>query len=138
VTDIRPSVLDAALARADWLSCNEREAKLLTGATDAASAALALTKSSRGVLVRLGAHGCLLGVAGEITAVPGFTVDAVDTNGAGDAHNGAFLAALAAGLSPREAALRGNACAAIAVSRFGPATAPTLDEVVDLVARASV
>lgn len=136
VADIRPSVLDVALARADWLSCNEREAMLLTGATDAGTAVAALATTSPGVLVRLGGEGCLLGVDGEVTAVPGFAVEVVDTNGAGDAHTGAFLAALAAGMSPHDAAVRANACAAIAVSRFGPATAPTLDEVLELVERA--
>ena len=49
----------------------------------------------------------------------------VDTNGAGDAHNGVFLAGLATGLAPRDAARRANAAAAIAIESFGPAQAPT-------------
>jgi sugar/nucleoside kinase (ribokinase family) len=133
VVDIRPAVWAAALERANWLSCNEREAMLLTGATDAASAIAELAKRSAGVLVRLGARGCVLAVAGQVRPIAGFAVEAVDTNGAGDAHSGAFLAGLAAGLPPGAAAVRANASAAIAVSRFGPATAPTLDEVVALV-----
>ncbi|HEY5230015.1 MAG TPA: PfkB family carbohydrate kinase, partial [Galbitalea sp.] len=84
---------------------------------------------SLGVLVRLGADGCLVGVDGRVEHIPGYPVDAVDTNGAGDAHCGAFLAALAAGLTPTDAAARANACAAIAITRRGPATAPTLAEV---------
>jgi sugar/nucleoside kinase (ribokinase family) len=80
----------------------------------------------------LGADGCLLGTRGTVEHIPGFSAIAVDTNGAGDAHAGAFLAALAAGLAPRDAAVRANACAAVAVTRRGPATAPTLGEVLDL------
>jgi sugar/nucleoside kinase (ribokinase family) len=51
-------------------------------------------------------------------------VDAVDLNGAGDAHTGAFMAALAQGLAPAAAARRANAAAAMAVTAPGPATAP--------------
>jgi sugar/nucleoside kinase (ribokinase family) len=80
--------------------------------------------------VRTGADGCIVAEpGGEPRAVPGFAVTAVDSNGAGDAHVGAFMAALASGLAPLEAARRANASAAIAVTRMGPATGPTRDEV---------
>src|SRR4029077_18747777 len=50
------------------------------------------------VLVRTGPDGCLIARPGdEVVAVPGFKVGAVDTNGAGDAHSGSFIAPLAAG-----------------------------------------
>jgi len=52
----------------------------------------------------------------------------VDTNGAGDAHNGVFLAELARGRDPVSAAWRANGAAALAIGRLGPATAPTRDE----------
>jgi sugar/nucleoside kinase (ribokinase family) len=55
-------------------------------------------------------------------------VTAVDSTGAGDAHSGAFLAALADGLPPLDAAARANAAAAFAVTRPGPATSPTRAE----------
>ena len=133
VADIPAATWTTALARANWVSCNAREAELLTDAVDARTAIELLAAANRGVLVRLGEGGCLVAIDGEVTAVAGFETRVVDTNGAGDAHAGAFLAALAAALSPVEAATRANACAAIAVSRFGPATAPTLDEVRDLI-----
>jgi len=128
VADIDPRVWNVARDRADWLSCNEREAAALTGATEARAALDILARTSRGVLVRLGADGCLLAAEGTVEHIPGYPVAAVDTNGAGDAHCGAFLAGLAAGLSAREAAARANASAAIATTRHGPATAPTLAE----------
>jgi sugar/nucleoside kinase (ribokinase family) len=132
VADIPAEVLATLLARADWLSCNEREARLLSGEDDPAAAALALLRRARNVIVRTGPQGCLLAREGRVEPVPGFAVTAVDTNGAGDAHAGAFLAALAAGIPPLEAARRANACAALAVTRSGPATAPTLDEALAL------
>jgi sugar/nucleoside kinase (ribokinase family) len=132
VSEISPDVWESAMGRADWVSCNEREAAILTRERRVDVAAGILARSGN-VLVRLGADGCLLGTNGTVEHIPGFAVEAVDTNGAGDAHAGAFLAALAAGLDPRAAARRANACAALAVTRRGPATAPTLAEVLALV-----
>jgi len=60
--------------------------------------------------------------------IPAPVVAAVDTTGAGDAHSGVFLAALADGLSPVDAARRANAAAALAVTRPGPATSPARAE----------
>ncbi|MGI5213086.1 PfkB family carbohydrate kinase [Plantactinospora sp. CA-290183] len=141
VTQIPQPVLAPALARADWWSCNEREAGLLTGLGDPAAAAAALaTRTGRaGVLVRTGPDGAVL-VEGDRppVIVPAFPVTVVDTNGAGDAHVGAFAAALARGLDPADAVRRANAAAALAVTRRGPATAPTADEVDILLATAPV
>ncbi len=83
----------------------------------------------RGVLVRAGPAGCWLGrpSAGPVH-VPGFRVGAVDTNGAGDAHAGTFIAALAGGAAEIDAARTANAAAALSVTRRGPATAPTAAE----------
>lgn len=128
---VPPDALAAVLDRADWWSCNEREASDLTGQADACDATRALLRRTgrQGVLVRTGPAGCVLGVhGGEPTAVAGFEVAAVDLNGAGDAHAGAFLAALAEGMDPVGAARFANAAAALAVTRCGPATAPTRAE----------
>ena len=130
--DIPAAVLTTVAVRADWFSCNLREALLLSGAADARDAAIALRKTWRAVIIRLGPKGCLVTVDGDVVHVPGFAVEAIDTNGAGDAHTGAFLAGLAAGEAPTAAALRANACAALAVTRRGPATAPTAAEVQQL------
>ncbi len=127
-SDIPGEVLASVAVRADWFSCNLREALVLTGAVDASGAATALRETWRAVIIRLGPEGCLVAVD-DVVHVPGFAVEAIDTNGAGDAHTGAFLAGLAAGESPTAAALRANACAALAVTRRGPATAPTAAEV---------
>jgi sugar/nucleoside kinase (ribokinase family) len=132
-------VLGPVLARCDWLSCNQREAALLTGTDDPAAAAARLMaaegqdgRESRegpaGVVIRAGAAGCVVAHGDRITSVLAPPVTVVDTTGAGDAHAGVFLAALAAGLVPEEAARRANAAAALAVTRPGPATAPTRAE----------
>jgi sugar/nucleoside kinase (ribokinase family) len=124
-------VLDAVLARANWLTCNARESALLTGLAGPHEAlrALAARLPRAGLLVRTGPGGCLLGRPGSPPEhVRGFPVTPVDTNGAGDTHTGAFLAALASGAGPAEAARRANAAAAFSVTRRGPATGPTTAE----------
>lgn len=137
VTTIPAPVLTAVLARADWLSCNEREALAMTETSDPDNAIRMLTGRA-GVVVRTGPRGCLLAAAdGPVWTVPGFPVTAVDTNGAGDAHVGAFIAGLVGGLSALDAARRANAAAAIAVSRRGPTTAPTAAEVDAFLARSA-
>jgi sugar/nucleoside kinase (ribokinase family) len=129
---IPPAALAAVLSRADWLTCNAREASILTGREDAVGAAEALAQgqTERGVIVRTGADGGLLMPPGaaEPVRVPGFVVDAVDTSGAGDTHTGVFIAALTHGADPVEAARRANAAAALSVTWPGPATAPTTAE----------
>ena len=128
---IPDSTLERVLPRVDVLSLSAAEATTLTGTSDGMEAASALSRRVEGVVVlRAGAEGCL--VAEPHTApvpVPGFEVEAVDTNGAGDAHVGVFVATLAAGEDPVSAARRANAAAALAVARKGPATAPTAEEV---------
>jgi sugar/nucleoside kinase (ribokinase family) len=132
VAEIAQPRLDAARARADWVSANRREAAVLTGCDDPAEAAEALAREREGALVRAGEAGCWLALASrEAEHVPGFDVAAVDTTGAGDAHDGAFIAALSQGHAPRGAALIANAAAAISVTRQGPATAPTRPEIDD-------
>lgn len=84
------------------------------------------------VIVRDGAEGCAVHVSaakGATTYVPGFPQKPVDTNGAGDTHTGALLAGIANGASWVEACRRANASAAIKVTRRGPTTAPTAEEV---------
>jgi sugar/nucleoside kinase (ribokinase family) len=138
---IPAAVLDLVLARCDWLSCNHREAALLTGIGSAdafgdpaeAARRLLAGTTAAGVLVRAGAAGCYVALrrSAAPVRVPAPKVTAVDTTGAGDAHSGVFLAALADGLAPLDAAARANAAAALAVTRPGPATAPTCAELDD-------
>jgi sugar/nucleoside kinase (ribokinase family) len=186
VGQIPADALDPVLARCDWLSCNAREAALLSGVTAVPEAALLsaaaleeaasrlLTRTARaGVIVRVGPDGCFLAPrpqaasetrpqaasetrpqaasetrrsaqdaapapdvlparARDVPSAPVHllapAVHAVDTTGAGDAHSGVFLAALADGLPAADAARRANEAAALAVTRPGPATSPTRAE----------
>ena len=106
--------------------------------TDLAALTTAVAPLLRGdavAIVRDGPEGCAVHVAGETTDVPGFPQTPVDTNGAGDTHTGALLAAVAAGAPWVEGCRRANAAAAIKVTRRGPQSAPTSTEVDEFLAR---
>ncbi|WP_431218348.1 PfkB family carbohydrate kinase [Leifsonia xyli] len=131
-------LLETVLRRTDVLSANAREARILRAHAHPAPAAGSLRGMLRegGVaVVRDGAAGCWVATGEPApTHVPAFPVTAVDTTGAGDAFGGVLVAALTRGAEPLDAARRATAAAAIAVTRHGPATAPTAAETDDLLA----
>ncbi|MCD5970302.1 PfkB family carbohydrate kinase [Pseudomonas quasicaspiana] len=127
----------ALLPRLDLWSSNCEEALRFTQCEDIAQALDRLDEllpDDALIVVRDGPKGCWVRQHRQTRHVGGFPVKAIDTNGAGDAHAGVLLANLAAGLSWEQAALRANAAAAIAVTRWGPATSPDTREVEELVA----
>ena len=129
------ALMRALLPRIDIWTSNGPEALAFTGATDMSQALPVLNQHLQALLVvRDGPNGCWVGRGAETEHVPGFKVQAVDSNGAGDAHAGVFIAGLAQGLKPVEAARRANAAAALAVTRWGPATSPGVTEVDALLA----
>ena len=118
----------ALLPRIDIWTSNGPEALAFTGTSSLANALSDLKRhlpEHALLVVRDGANGCWV----NTEHVPGFKVQAVDSNGAGDAHAGVFIAGLAEGLKPTQAARRANAAAALAVTRWGPATSPGTAEV---------
>jgi sugar/nucleoside kinase (ribokinase family) len=129
--DIEPTIIATVLRRTDWLLANAREARLLSGDEDVADCARTLRErwNCDRVVVRDGKNGCVsVGREGTLRA-PGFRAVVVDTNGAGDVHNGVVIAELARGTSPLESLLRANAAAAIAIASLGPATCPPREAV---------
>lgn len=104
----------------DVLLPSRDEACLLTGVSDAADAAVRLSRHVPLVVAKQGADGALIARSGEVCArVPAVPSTPRDTTGAGDAFTGAFLAALVAGAGPRQAAVEGCAAGAQAVERTG-------------------
>ncbi|MEM9105500.1 MAG: PfkB family carbohydrate kinase [Pseudomonadota bacterium] len=114
-----------------WVTANRREALLMTGADSPENAARILAAErpdDGGAIVRAGEEGCLLADPdGGVTHIPALEVQPIDTNGAGDAHVGAFIAMLAKGQTPDRAARVANACAALSTTRLGPSAAPDLE-----------
>jgi sugar/nucleoside kinase (ribokinase family) len=133
-------LMQALLPRIDVWTSNRVEALWFTGALDIGEALdrLAVHLPTEVLMVvRDGSQGCWISQRGEHRHVPGFKVEAVDSNGAGDAHAGVFVAGLAQGLSAIGAARRANAAAALAVTRWGPATSPGASEVDAFICKSS-
>jgi sugar/nucleoside kinase (ribokinase family) len=136
------------LARTTVWTSNAEEAEQLTGLADPALAAHAVASrlpDGAVAIVRDGPKGCWVREVTRAPApaaegprftayLPGYPQEAVDTNGAGDTHTGVLVACRAAGADWATAARRANAAGAIKVTRRGPATAPTADEIDDFLA----
>ncbi|QKC89698.1 ribokinase [Mesorhizobium sp. NZP2234] len=142
ISDIPRPILARVLARSAWLSCNMAEAAEIAGQGDVETLAARLLADhcprAAGVVIRSGAKGCHVRLAGgSAQTVAGFKVDAVDTNGAGDTHIGAFVSALARGAHPFEAARYANAAAAISVTRHGGSSAPNDAEIQTFLSQAA-
>ena len=132
LTDIDPQLLDALLPRLNLWTGNTAEALSFTHAptlTDALPALSARLPTHCLAVVRDGPQGCWISDRHGQQHIAGFKVQCIDSNGAGDAHTGVLIAALAAGHPAPQAAQRANAAAAIAVTRRGPATAPGAGEI---------
>ncbi|MDR3677742.1 MAG: carbohydrate kinase family protein, partial [Acidobacteriota bacterium] len=84
------------------------------------------------VIVKLGAAGCYVeSPQGSFTS-PGFSVQPVDTTGAGDCFAAGFLAAVCRGQTLSVAARYANATGALATLGLGGAdSAPTLAQLED-------
>ncbi len=127
--DIDREVMAQVVQRANWLLCNTAEAQLWCASDDAAYCAHELFSGGEHslVVVRDGARGCVGASRNGLFLAPGFRAEVIDTNGAGDVHNGVVIAELLRGTALDEAMLRANAAASIAIESFGPATCPTRD-----------
>ena len=124
---------------------NEHEAEVLTGikvTNEAAAKKAASNLMARGVqtvVMTLGERGAYVANAAEQRLIPGFTVKAVDTTGAGDVFNGALAAALSEGQALAAAVRFANAAAAISVTRVGTSvSAPTRKEIERLLAKGKI
>jgi ribokinase len=104
---------------------NETEAETFTGRPirDLADAATAgwelLRRGPAAVVVTLGSLGAMVVTAERAEHVPGVSVAAVDTTGAGDAFVGGLAVFLAEGRPTRDAVAAANAVAALSVTKPG-------------------
>ena len=91
----------------------------------------------RPVLVRAGAQGAYVCMPAQpavnttdgVTAIPTPRVEAIDTNGAGDAHSGVLAASLAQDIPLERALVLANCAGALASTVVGPASCPTRDQI---------
>ena len=121
----------ALIAAATLPILAEQVPAALTGESDPERALRALRQRHGGMLcVTLGARGAMLLEGDRLHHVSGFSVNAIDTTGAGDVFRGALIYALLRG-DPPDLMLRfANAAAAVSCTRPGAiGGVPTLAEV---------
>ena len=111
------------LRRCDFALPGADDAKALFGTDEAERIAdQCHALGARVVVVKQGRDGCYVSDGERRTRVAGVAVDAVDATGAGDCFDGAFLARIAAGDAPLDAARYANAAAALATTGYGAVT----------------
>jgi ribokinase len=115
----------SALRDLDYFVPNESEAEAITGAPvknvdDAKKCSeRLLTSGIRRVIITLGAKGSLLASNGVSAHIPPFSVESIDSTGAGDAFIGSFAVFLAEGLPENDAVRRANLYAALSTTGVG-------------------
>lgn len=118
------AIIHAAMALCDIALPSLDDAAQLIGKNDPdAIADHYLALGAKIVALTLGPDGSLVATPEERRRVAGRRVKSVDATGAGDTYDGSFLAEIAAGRSPFEAAQYANAAAALSTQGYG-AVAP--------------
>jgi len=111
--------LASLIERADWVTVNDYEGKMLSERTGWSSAEI--SRRVQGLVVTLGAQGCEVWVAGEKTTVPPVKAsEVIDPTGCGDAWRGALLYGLEQGWPLARCAELGNRVGAIKIASRGP------------------
>lgn len=128
--------IERLLPLADLLIPSEEFALRLTGCGTAEEAAAALWQrfAPRLLIITQGSRGGFLwdGAGQQARRYPVYPVEAVDSNGAGDAFHGAFVAARVRGLAEMQAAAFASAVSALKCTRFGAQEGiPGWDEVLE-------
>ncbi len=124
----------ALMDKVDYLVCSEKFACQLAGSVDAAL--IRLAEISPVVVITLGERGLLWRKGVESGALAAFSVNAVDTTGAGDAFHGAFAAAVCSGMNWLDILYYASAAGAICCTKIGARQGlPRLEEHRDFLKR---
>jgi sugar/nucleoside kinase (ribokinase family) len=115
----------------DYLVANESCAERVAGGDDPERACELMQEMGPGVVVAtLGERGCVYADESGPHAVPAFTVDVVDTTGAGDCFHGAFCVGVVRGWGLDRIVEFASAAAAIKCRKLGGrAGLPRMEEV---------
>jgi sugar/nucleoside kinase (ribokinase family) len=127
------------LARCGLFFSNEHEIRLLTGVQEEADAARAVLGTGPAVVViKSGADGCRVYTAVGVSQQTGFKVNAIDSTGAGDAFDAAFITALLEKRPLRDAARFACAVGALTTTHFGAQAAqPSREQICSLIQQAT-
>lgn len=126
------------LQRADYLTMNHRENKLLAEIVSQlvpAQSISDLLRPDATIVVRNGDEGCRYWVnsaPAEVSFVPAFDVEAVDTSGVGDTHVSVMCGAIAQNLGIQSALQAANAAGACMIGHAHAFPPPSQDEMLKM------
>lgn len=128
--------LQRVLELADVLiPCKAAAAELIHSDDLVADAKKLLDFGPKIVALTLGEKGCIVFDKDEFHTIPGFTVNVVDTTGAGDAFYGGMIYSLIKGFSLKDAGIFANACGALCCTQVGARAMGKLEDVKKLMQR---
>lgn len=103
----------------DVLFMNETEARHYGRKHNAKEAALDFAAYCGLAVIKLGKQGSIAVKGKDIYEAAAYTVEAIDTTGAGDSFNAGFLYGFLKGKSPEDSLRCGNGCGALSVTALG-------------------
>ena len=119
VNMIRDEIWQLIEGPVDMFFCNKEEALSLTNSDNPTDSAQAIHQHAGNVAVTLGKSGSIIMHAGEVIAIDGVSMEAIDTTGAGDMYAGGLLYGITNGMDWRPAGRLASHCAARVVSQLG-------------------
>jgi sugar/nucleoside kinase (ribokinase family) len=108
-----------ALAEVDYFFPNEVELRAIAGVEDPADALRSLDNGRTVTIAKLGAAGCMVLSGGKPLHIPAFSIEPIDTTGAGDSFNAGFLHAHLGGQDLIESTRFAAACGALSTRGLG-------------------
>jgi 2-dehydro-3-deoxygluconokinase len=131
------AIILETISLVDFVLPSLDDARVITGLNDPeAIASQLLERGPQAVALKLGGEGVLLATSEGLQRFEPFEVDVVDTTGAGDAFDGAFVVAYLQGRPLPECARFANAAAALTTTSWGAVTPiPRKEEVEALLKR---
>ncbi len=113
----------ALAAEVDYLVVSEKFARQCCETPDMQQALNVLSQQSKHLVITQGADGLLWNSNGDRGEMPSFSVDAMDSTGAGDAFHGAFALGLARGMAWPELLRFASAAGALTCTGLGARSA---------------
>ena len=111
--NLAKAVVSYTIGMVDFVLLTGEEAKLITGVDDVRDAALKVLRSGpRVVALKLGGEGCLI-AGSDVVRAPAYRVEIIDTTGAGDAFDAAFIVGVLENMPLQKIAYFANIAAAL-------------------------
>ena len=122
-------LVDEVVSKSTFLMMNRDEARELTGFTNVDEIIEELKSMKKSACLKLGENGSIVIHKKKVFHAPAFRIDPKDTTGAGDAYDAAFIHLYLKTLDIEKSAIFANWFSAMTITKYGPRTFPSKNEV---------